>query len=84
MDFTPIVLHSDDKGFCWRGSLGTRFIFDGTHCFKVETMDEGKTKFTQSERFQGVLVWPMVSIVNDTKKNFERMNEALKKRVENQ
>jgi len=80
--FNPTVLHSDKNGFCWRGSIGMRFIFDGTHCFKVKKIDSDNIVFLHSETFQGILVWPMIYAVKQTKQNFEKMNKALKQRVE--
>jgi len=57
-------------------------LFDGEHRFVLEP-HEGGTKFTQAEKFRGLLV-PLMwkSMLPKTKRGFEMMNQALKQRCE--
>ena len=65
----------------WFGKLLFGGIFDGRHRF--ELISEGSaTRFVQSEQFSGVLVPLVKKLLRDTEKNFEALNVALKKRVE--
>lgn len=79
---SPKIIAIKDDMFCWRGVLGMRFIFDGIHCFKTESMPKDRTLFTHTEHFQGILVWLMLPMLVKTKKRFELMNEALKEEIE--
>lgn len=83
MDFEPIILVSNDSEFRWRGRFLMPGIFTGEHWFRVEVVEQDgrrKTLFTQGEEFSGLLV-PFFPF-DQTKKGFEMMNQALKKRVE--
>jgi len=83
MSFEPVVLicKKEDE-FRWRGKLGIRGIFDGEHYFALEPLEMGQTRFIHGEFFSGVLVGIMGGLLKDTKKSFEAMNSALKKRCE--
>ena len=86
MDFHPTVLAArPSREFRWIGHLFLPGIFDGEHAFEIEPLDGGRVRFTQSERFRGILV-PFLSRMLDrgTEPGFEAMNEALKERVEKQ
>jgi len=82
MHIHPKMIILEKDRFCWRGSLGIRYIFDGIHCFKVEKISENTTLFIHTEHFQGLLVWLMFPMLLKTKERFELMNEALKEEVE--
>ena len=81
MHISPKIVKIEENIFCWRGVLGIRYIFDGIHCFKTESMSKERTLFTHTEYFQGLLVWLMFPMLLKTKKRFELMNEALKEEV---
>ncbi len=86
MKFQPVVeIHELNKIFQWQGHLMFKGLFDGQHRFELKQIDEHNTLFIHSEKFKGILV-PLFkkSLENDTKKGFEQMNEALKKRVESE
>lgn len=55
-------------------------IFTGRHSFRLVPHEGGKTRFVHGEEFNGILV-PFFDL-STTRKGFELMNEALKKRVE--
>jgi len=84
MSFSPIVKeHEVNSRFSWQGKLGIRGIFDGKHLFELKEMGENTTLFTQSEKFNGLLVPFMKKKLNSEIKNgFEAMNFALKQRCE--
>ena len=81
MYISPKIVKIEENMFCWRGILGVRYIFDGIHCFKTESMPKDRTLFTHTEYFQGLLVWIMFPLLIKTKKRFELMNEALSDEV---
>ena len=79
--FAPVVLEvRPGERFSWRGRLGVPGLFDGTHHFVVEPLSGHRTRFTQREDFSGILV-PFVGFA-PYKAGWERMNRALKARVE--
>jgi hypothetical protein len=83
--FKPHVLEwQPPRRFAWLGRLGVRGIFDGKHIHEVEQLGENRSRYTQREQFNGVLVPFMKGILRDTEKGFEMMNEALKTGVESQ
>jgi len=71
-----------NRYFEWLGSLGMKSLFSGRHQFAIETTSDG-TRFIQSEEFTGVLV-PLLhrSLKGGTRRGFEAMNLAIKKRAE--
>jgi hypothetical protein len=85
MTFRPRVIRAvPARELRWLGRLILPGIFDGEHSFEIEPLNEGqRTRFTQRERFTGVLV-PFLrrSLDTSTRKGFEAMNQALKDRVE--
>lgn len=84
MAFQPKVLvFRENKELKWLGKLGFSGIFDGAHHFLLEGNGDGTTTFHHSENFSGILI-PLFKkkLLTDTKTGFEKMNKALKKRVE--
>lgn len=82
MYISPKIVAVQENMFCWRGVLGIRYIFDGIHCFKIESMPRNRKLFTHTEHFQGLLVWIMFPMLLKTKKRFKLMNEALRDKVD--
>ena len=85
---TVTIVNKDDE-FEWLGTLLCRGCMDGRHNFKIESTDDNKTKVTlyQSEKFAGCLIISCFCclnalLINDAKRNFTAMNEAIKKRAE--
>jgi hypothetical protein len=83
MTFKPTILAAtQQQNLTWLGHLLLPGVFDGEHRFQIE--DHGKTcRFFQSERFSGLLV-PLfgAGMFDATRRGFEAMNAALKKRAE--
>lgn len=83
MTFKPRVLAAKPgRELRWLGHLLVRGLFDGEHSFEIEPLDGGRTRFTQSERFSGLLVRPLGGGLGKTERGFEAMNRALKARAE--
>jgi hypothetical protein len=84
MTFKPTILTvENEKELRWRGKLFVSRLFDGEHIFQIETLDEKRVKFIQSENFKGLLVGFLAkSLDTDTLREFKEMNEALKNQAE--
>ena len=83
MVFKPTVLEVEPKRrLRWLGHLLVPGLFDGEHCFRLETIAPGRVRLTQAERFSGLLVRPLRSSLEKTARGFDEMNIALKGRVE--
>ena len=83
MVFKPTVLVvRPEQDLCWRGSVWIRGVFDGTHCIHL-TAVTGGTRLEQTESFSGLLVGRLTKdVAEETQRNFQAMNAALKQRVE--
>jgi hypothetical protein len=80
----PTVLTAEPgRELRWIGHLMIPGIFDGEHRFRIDEAGPGRVRFTQSERFGGMLVTLMWKKLRDggTAKGFRAMNEALARRV---
>ncbi len=82
--FKPIVTSVEPgKSFAWLGSLFIKGLFDGHHSFELEDLGNSQVKFIHSEQFSGILSgFILKKIGADTKLNFIKFNEAIKKRAE--
>jgi hypothetical protein len=80
----PTVLATEPgRGLRWLGHLLVPGIFDGEHRFLIEEAGPGRVRFTQCERFGGILLpllWRRLR-EGGTAKGFRAMNEALARRV---
>ncbi len=80
MSFRPTVLKVEPgRELRWLGRLLLPRIFDGEHYFLLDE-HEGGTRLIHGEHFRGVLLWFMD--IRRFRSDFERMNAALKTRVE--
>ncbi|WP_328778263.1 SRPBCC domain-containing protein [Streptomyces canus] len=61
----------------WAGGLPAPGLFGSDHGFALSPHNGG-TRVPQDERFSGLLVPVMSSIIDRTLENFERMNQPLK------
>ena len=84
MTFRPTVLvAAPNTELRWLGHFLIPGIFDGEHYLKIVQTDAGRGRFTQGERFSGVLVGMAKATLNrGTKSGFIAMNAALKARAE--
>ncbi|HEX8206195.1 MAG TPA: SRPBCC domain-containing protein [Solirubrobacteraceae bacterium] len=82
--FCPTVLDVDpEAGFRWVAVIRSARVFRGEHYFRLESLGANRTRLVHGERFSG-LILPLhrVSRYRSTRRGFERMNAALKRRVE--
>lgn len=85
MSFSPKVLSADlDGGLIWKGKLFIPGVFDGEHHFELDATGSDQCVFRHFEVYRGVLV-PLLKkmLETQTKTGFEHMNNALKRRAEN-
>jgi hypothetical protein len=83
MTFKPTVLVAEPaRELRWLGRLLLPRLFDGEHIFRLEPLEGGRTRFVQAERFRGVLVPLFGKTLEQTRRGFEAMNEALRRRAE--
>jgi hypothetical protein len=84
MTMRPTVLaYTPEQELRWLGRLGLPHVFDGEHQFTLESINGGLgTRFVQHEKFQGVLVPLLGSVLRKTEAAFRAMNDALRDRAE--
>ena len=82
--FKPTVTDAEPgRRFSWLGRLGVPGIFDGHHQFELTALPSGGTRLRHHESFEGVLVCFLGRMLETkTRPGFEKMNQALKARVE--
>jgi len=67
----------------WLGHLYVRGLFDGEHRFRIESLDDDRSRLIQDETFSGLLVGPINGRYGEqTEANFHGVNEAIKERAE--
>lgn len=64
----------------WVGKLLSATLFEGRHVFELEPLDDGRTRLVNREEVRGLLAGLIVT--DDPEVDYEKMNEALKERVE--
>ena len=78
-----IVTFNENVELRWRGVVGASFVFVGEHSFRLQSLPNGATRFTQSETFGGILVplfWKRLD--GQTRRAFHSFNDALRRRAE--
>lgn len=83
MVFKPRVTKvEENKCFEWLGAtMGG--LFKGRHYFILEDLGNNQTKLIHGEKFTGLLSNPVIAMIGEeTLLNFQRMNKALKNKVE--
>jgi hypothetical protein len=64
----------------WVGRLLTGTVFEGRHVFELEPLDGERTRLVNREEVRGVLAGLVTT--DDPAVDYEKMNEALRQRVE--
>jgi hypothetical protein len=83
MTFRPTITEvAEGTRLEWLGRLLLPGVFDGRHSFRLEAVEPGRTRLTQSEEFSGLLVPLTGKMLERTRAGFEAMNEALRLRAE--
>ena len=82
--FRPRVLSViPNQELRWLGHLYVRGLFDGEHRFRIEPIDEDRSRLIQDETFSGILVRAINRRYGEgTERNFHGVNEAIKERSE--
>ncbi len=82
MIFKPEVFEvKPNEKILWGGSF-LKILYHGDHAFILEPLKDGKTRFSQIERFIGPIVLFMSGMIKKTELGYQQMNIALKKEVE--
>lgn len=83
MVFKPIVTKVEkNRHFEWLGSA-VAGAFKGRHYFILEDLGNAQTKLIHGEKFSGILSGFILRFIGeDTLQGFQKMNKALKDRVE--
>jgi hypothetical protein len=83
LKFTPEVLVAEpNKELRWVGTMPLG-MFSGEHFYKIEAIDEKRSRFIHGEYFKGWFVPVIFALAGkQTEKGYLLMNEAIKKRVE--
>ncbi len=83
MTFRPTITEvTEGRSLEWLGRLVLPGVFDGRHSFRLESLDDGRTRLTQAEEFSGVLVPLVGKVLERTRAGFAAMNEAVRVRAE--
>jgi hypothetical protein len=84
LTFTPDVKTLVPQSeMAWSEQLVVPGLLDGQHRFVLESNDSGQTRFVQHDTYSGALVPILMDLYQAQAENgFRRMNDALKKRVE--
>ena len=83
MTFRPKVLRCEpDRELRWLGHFLVPGVFDGEHTHLLDGLEAGRTRYSQSEAFRGLLVPLTGSLLVATEQGFDAMNTALKARAE--
>ncbi len=83
MTFEPEILTcKPNQELRWKGQFMMPGLFDGEHYFRLEQNSDGSTKLIHGENFSGILVYAFYDDLDYTKRGFQLMNTALKKRAE--
>ena len=83
--FPQMVSVEDGVEFSWLGQFHYPKLLDGHHIFRLEKIDENRTRFVHNENFKGFLLFAHLLLRwKHTELGFNEMNEALKRRCEEQ
>ena len=83
MTFRPTVLRCEpNRELRWLGHFLVPGLFDGEHAHQLDGLEAGRTRYSQSEAFRGLLVPLTGSLLAATQQGFDAMNTALKARAE--
>jgi hypothetical protein len=80
--FTPEVLAvRENAELRWLGAVRWSWLFSAEHVFMLAVAGRG-TRLVQSEIFRGLLVPVLRPMIEQTEKDFRKLNTALKERLE--
>jgi hypothetical protein len=80
--FTPEVrVVRENEELRWLGALRWPWLFSAEHRFALTPVGDG-TRLVHSEVFRGLLVPLLRTTIDQTERDFRKLNAALKERVE--
>jgi len=84
MDFNLRVKSvTDGSEMIWLGQTLKPNILDGEHFLRVESLDDNRTRFSQGEKFSGIMLNLALPLIKGSVlANFNKMNQALKNKLE--
>ncbi len=83
MRFKPRLLEFEPgHRMRWLGNFLVPGLVDGEHTLAIEELDAERIRFSQHEKFSGILVPFISKTLAATVRGFEAMNLALKERAE--
>jgi hypothetical protein len=84
MDFKlKVKTVTDGSEMIWLGQTLAPNILDGEHFLRVESLADNRTRFSQGEKFSGKLLYLALPLIKGSVlANFNKMNEALKNKIE--
>ena len=86
MAFSPTIIKAEaNRELRWKGKFILPGVFDGEHIFIIEKLGSKGVRLIQKEFYSGLLI-PLLArkLGDNTRRGFELMNQAVKKRAESQ
>jgi hypothetical protein len=78
-----VIKVEPNQELSWKYHVILPALFSGVHTFRIEPMGANRVRFTDREEFRGWLVPLQASDIDtNSRKGFEKMDEALKARSE--
>lgn len=78
MSFRPKVLEVvPNELLRWKGKLLVPGLFDGEHIYRLEAIEDDRTRLHHGENFGGILIPMMGKLLRETEEGFLAFNEAL-------
>ena len=78
-----IIIAEPERELRWRGRIALPHAFTAEHAFIIKSVGVDRVRFTQRERFEGLLVpGALLLIESALGRGFREMNDALKQRAE--
>lgn len=65
----------------WGGGPPLPWLADGDHFFRLEALQDGRTRVHHGENFTGLLIRPLRRMLDDVERGFELSNQALERRL---
>jgi hypothetical protein len=79
-----ILARQPNRELRWRGHVLAPWLASGDHSFTIEPLGDGRVRFTQRERFSGLVPRLAARLLRrESQRGFDAMNEALAARAEN-
>ncbi len=83
-ELNPVVTKIDTmRELRWMGELWIKGIFDSEHAFRLEGLEDNRTRLINCEKFKGILAPLILLLIGEKiKEGFNIMNHELKRQCE--